>query len=92
MGGHQKIGGDAVAHSRLLLACMGQFCRGQSLPAARSRLRAVHSDSISARHSQPVDVSAQGPSTPVGMTEWGDLNIPTQAKTGIDGVFATVVV
>ena len=32
----------------------GNSTAGQSLPAARSRLRAVHSDSISTRPSSPV--------------------------------------
>ncbi len=32
----------------------GSYIAGRSLPAARSRFRAVHSDSISTRRSQPV--------------------------------------
>jgi hypothetical protein len=43
----------------------GSSIAGQSLPVALSRFRVVHSDSISTRSSQAVEVTTPGPSTPL---------------------------
>src|SRR5216684_8459093 len=64
----------------------GSSTAGQSVPAARSRFRAVHSDSISTRrvaHTTRFSLCGEFKTFPV-LHQLDSFSNPTQAKTGLE--------